>query len=92
MKLIDLVKSRNRLKEELIIFIEDKDNFNSNIILSEAEDGDEGIKIEQGKRYYYLIEVFLAKEFIEDWIQSLNYRPTKIDIAKRLFEYAINDA
>lgn len=92
MKLVDLIENIENINEELIIFQEDKENFNSDIILSFGEDGDGGIKEESGKIYHYLIEVFLAKEFIEDWVASLDYLPSSNEIAKRLFEYAINDA
>lgn len=91
MKLIDLIKSFDSVDEELIIFQENLEDFNSDIILRHAEEGDNGIKIDNHKKYYYLIEVFLAKEFVEDWIQSLNYKPTDIEIAKRLFVYGTKD-
>ena len=68
------------------------DDYKSDIILEYPEDDDNGIKIENGNKYYYLLEVFLAKEFIIDWIDSLNYSPSQDEIAKRLYEYGINDA
>ncbi len=46
----------------------------------------------EGRKYYYLLEVFLAKEFVDDWVASLDYEPTKEEKAKRLYNYAINDA
>jgi hypothetical protein len=92
MKLIDLIKEIDNIDQEAIIFQEEKENFHSNILLSFAEDGDEGIKHHDGKKYYYLIEVFLAKEFIDDWVASLDYEPTLEEKAKRLHDYAINDA
>lgn len=92
MKLVDLVNTINRVDEGFIIFQEDRENFDSDIVLSVAEEGDGGVKEEGGKKYYYLIEVFLAKEFINDWVASLNYKPTANEIAKRLYVYAINDA
>ena len=92
MKLVDLVNTINRVDEEFIIFQEDRENFDSDIVLSVAEEWDGGVKEEGGKKYYYLIEVFLAKEFINDWVASLNYKPTANEIAKRLYDYAINDA
>lgn len=92
MNLVDLVNSIKNIDEDAIIFQEDKGNPSSEIILSYAEDGDEGIKEESGKKYFYLIEVFLAKEFIEDWVASLDDKPRSEEIAKRLYEYAINDA
>lgn len=92
MKLIDLIKDIDNIDQEAIIFQEEKENPNSDIILSFAEDGDEGIKEEGGRKYYYLIEVFLAKEFVDDWVASLDYEPTIEEKAKRLYDYAMNDA
>lgn len=92
MKLIDIVNSIEDIDEELIIFQENRGDYNSDVILSTGEKGDEGVKVENGKKYYYLIEVFLAKEFITDWVQSLSYSPSSAEMAKRLYEYAINDA
>lgn len=92
MKLIDLVKDIKNLDEEAIIFQEDRENPNSDIILSLVEDGDEQVKQQEGRKYYYLIEVFLAKEFIEDWEASLDYKPTLEQTTERLYDYAINDA
>ncbi len=92
MKLTDLIKDIENIDQEAIIFQENMDNPNSDIILSFAEEGDEGIKEVEGRKYYYLIEVFLAKEFIEDWEASLNYNPTIKEKAERLHDYAINDA
>lgn len=92
MKLIDVVEKIENLEEELIIFQENRDDYNSDIILSNGEEDDEGVKVENGKKFYYLIEIFLAKEFIRDWIQSLSYSPSPDEIAKRLYDYAINDA
>jgi hypothetical protein len=92
MKLVEFIENLESVDEDLIIFQENKEDYNSDIILAFGEEGDDGIKIENGKKYNYLIEVFLAKEFVEDWLGSLDYLPNKNEIAKRLFEYAINDA
>lgn len=92
MNLIDLVKNLHETDDDLIIFIEDIDNFTSDIILSYAEEGDNGIKKENNKEYHYLLEIFLAKEFVSDWVASLDFSPSNEDIAKRLYEYGINDA
>ncbi len=92
MKLTDLIKDIENVDQEAIIFQEDRENPNSDIILSYAEGGDEGVKEEDGKKYYYLIEVFLAKEFVDDWEASIDYVPSIEEKAKRLYDYAINDA
>ena len=90
MKLTELVERLNTIDEELIIFLENKDDPNSDIILSTGEEGDSGIKTENGKKFYYLIEVFLAKEFIDDWIESLDYSPNKNEIAKKINNPKLN--
>ncbi|WP_295230295.1 hypothetical protein [uncultured Chryseobacterium sp.] len=92
MTLIDLINTINDVDEDSIIFLKDINDYKSDLILSYPEDGDNGIKEEHGTKYYYLIEVFLAKEFISDWIDSLDYQPSAEEIAKRLHEYGINDA
>jgi hypothetical protein len=92
MKLPELIEKLNTIDEELIILQENKDDPNSDIILSTGDVVDNGVKDERGRKYYYLIEVFLAKEFVQDWINSLNYLPSHSETAKRLYQYAINDA
>jgi len=92
MKLVDFICDIENADVGSVIFQADREDFNSEIILSFAGEDDGGVKDEGGKRYYYLIEVFLAKEFIDDWIGSLNYVPTSAEIARRLYDYAINDA
>ena len=92
MKLIDVVENIDKFSDELIIFQKDRNNYNSDIILAIPEEGDEGIKNEGGIKYFYLLEVFLAKEFIKDWLKSLDYLPSSNETAERLYLYAINDA
>jgi len=92
MKLIDLFKNIESIDEEAIIFIENREHSDSDIILSFAKEGDAAIKEEGGRKYYYLIEVFLAKEFVEDWEGNLGFKPTLEETAKRLYDYATNDA
>jgi len=92
MKLTDVIKEIENIDEEAIIFKENRENPNSDIILSFAPDGDQGIKEVERKKYYYLIEVFLAKEFVDDWEASLNYKPSIDEKSKRVYEYATNDA
>ena len=40
----------------------------------------------------YFLEVFIADEFISGWLSSLDYKPTDLDICRRLIQYAENDA
>ena len=40
----------------------------------------------------YFLEVSIASQFVEDWILSLNYKPSSSSVCQRLIQYAINDA
>jgi hypothetical protein len=91
MKLIDLINDIDNIEVDKIIFQADLENLNSDIILAFPVD-DVGALEEHGTKYFYLIEVFLAKEFLEDWEQNLGYKLSLDEKAKRLHEYAINDA
>lgn len=91
MKLVDFFEDIEDFDQESIIFQEVMDDPFSDIIISYPEEGDQGIKEINGKKYYYLIEVFLATEFIEDWLSSLDKTPTTDEITKRLHQYARND-
>lgn len=40
----------------------------------------------------YFLEVNVAREFIEDWLASLDEKPTSLAVCRRVVDYAINDA
>jgi hypothetical protein len=40
----------------------------------------------------YFLDVFIAREFLEDWIGNLNAEPTLQEKCARLIQYAMNDA
>lgn len=40
----------------------------------------------------YFLEVSIAQDFVEDWLASLEKRPTPSAVCQRLIDYAINDA
>ena len=92
MKLIDVIWQIDNISDDEIIFQENIYDIDSEVLLSKAEANDNGIKEFSGKKYYYLIEIFLAKEFINDWKNSLNYSPTPAAVAGRLHKYATDDA
>lgn len=96
MRLIDLVQNLSSTERQSTIYQENLNDWNSDIIIvpeEEIEGSDnEMIWVEDGKTYHYLLEVFIAEEFLEGWKGSLGYKPTLEETAKRLYEYAINDA
>lgn len=61
------------------------------VVATEPDDGgvpDQAAKIDAE----YFIEIFLAKEFLEDWLSNLDQKPSAQDRCLRLIQYAENDA
>jgi hypothetical protein len=92
MNLEEFVQRIKEADEDLIIFQKGKPDINADIALFKGEERENGVVTVGGEKYYYFLEVFIAREFIEDWVNSLGHRPTCREIAMRLWEYAINDA
>lgn len=90
MKLFDLIDGIKNIDDDMMIYQEDLEDYSSDIILANGQEEDGGIKIVDCKKFYYLIEAFLAKEFIEEWIST--DRADTDALVKRLHYYAINDA
>jgi hypothetical protein len=44
----------------------------------------------QGMKYF--LEVFVARDFLEDWKTTLNKEPTRDEVCARLIHFAIHDA
>jgi hypothetical protein len=42
--------------------------------------------------YDYFLEIFIAREFLEDWKASLGAEPSMSQTCARLIQYAVNDA
>jgi hypothetical protein len=42
--------------------------------------------------FEYFMEVFIARDFLDDWATSLGAVPSAIQRCSRLIQYAINDA
>lgn len=89
-KLINLIPLIDNVDENLIIFQKNLIDIDSEIELLTEDIAER--EANQHEKYIYFIEVFLAKEFIYDWVNSLNYVPTNEEIANRLLEYVVNDA
>ena len=61
------------------------------IVVTEPEDGglpDKAVKINAE----YFLEIFLADEFLEGWLSSLDQKPSAKDQSLRLIQYVQNDA
>ena len=87
MKLLEVVKDIGHLNPDLTIYVQQPWKVDSEAILAEETDGGE---VPNGMEYF--IEVFVAKDFLEDWINSKNIQPSIEDQCSRLIHYAQNDA
>ena len=90
MKLIEAVQKLATLDGDLTIYARDPWALLSDAQLAvEGSEDEKKIKIE-GLRYF--LEVFVAREFIEDWKPTQKMLPTDEQSCARLIEYATNDA
>ncbi len=93
MKLEDVIRQLDTFDESLTIFQKGSLNINSDIeLFSETETSGAVRLVKEGIEYHYLLEIFIAKEFIEGWIDHLGKTPSAEDLAIRVFQYAIYDA
>ena len=91
---------------KLIEIIRDLESFDNEGIICAvkpwAENSEAIVVVESGARrcpaeaadlgMEYLLEVFVAREFLDGWVASLDTRPTLQEKCARLIQYAINDA
>jgi len=92
MKLKDVIEKIDDFDDDSIIFMENLNDINSDTLIAYPEENDDGKKVSDGKHYFYLIEIFLIKEFIEDYLLSINYKPSISEVTQRVYDYSINDA
>jgi hypothetical protein len=92
MTLEDLVENINHADGNLVIFQMGELNINSEVALLQIPEEESFEIVRNGVKYIYLIEVFIAQEFISGWLSNLKEKPNTLEIAQRLFHYAINDA
>lgn len=92
MTLIEIIRDLEALDGESTIYAAAPWIENSNaIVASEAQGG--GLPTEAAQLgLKYFLEVFIAREFLEDWSTSLQAEPTLQEKCARLIQYAINDA
>ena len=92
MTLEELVHNINEQDENLIIFQKEVLSIDSEVVLFERDDDDSTTRTNDGIKYVYFLEMFLAQEFVSDWIESQKIKPDTREIAQRLLQYATYDA
>lgn len=92
MTLLDAVDTLDDLDEVFTIYAAEPWMKNSTaIVAQEPEAG--GLPAEAEKLgLKYFLEVFIARDFLDDWKGSLNQEPTLQEKCARLIQYAVNDA
>lgn len=92
MKLIEAIRDLDILDEEGTIHASQPWAENSEAIVAhEPESGGLPDEAEQLGLIYFL-DVFIARDFVESWMASLDAQPTLQQKCARLIEYAITDA
>jgi len=91
MTLLDVVRALNSFDKESTIYAVEpwSENAKAEVILNSSLNEHADLN-KLGMTY--LIEVFLAQEFMEGWLASLAAKPTLDEQCRRLVEYATNDA
>jgi len=92
MKLIDAVNQLNNLDQESTIYASRPWAENSlTVVAREPESGGLPLEAERLGLSYFL-EVFVARDFVEGWVASLDAQPTLRQKCERLIKYAATDA
>lgn len=93
MTLVKIVEELEKFDNESTIYVEEPwTEKSAGIVLYEQGLNEEVPLVAQKLRMKYFLEVFVARDFLEDWSISLNTKPTLNQKCHRLIQYAINDA
>lgn len=92
MKLADAIRDLNSLHDEETIYASKPWSEDSDVVIA-PEPETRGLPAEAEKSgMHYFMEVFVAKEFLDGWISSLEREPTLKEQCARLIRYATTDA
>ena len=92
MKLIEVVGALASFDNENTIYASQPWTADSEAVVeSSPESNMPPTFVEQSKMKYFL-EVFIARDFLDDWATNLEKAPTLEQKCARLIQYAINDA
>jgi len=90
MKLSEIIRDLEKHEAEATIYAEEPWSEDSLAVV--AFEPDDGGLPEDAENLSYFLEVFVARDFLEDWMPSLEPPPTLQEQCTRLTQYAINDA
>lgn len=92
MKLIEIVEALDALADDATIYAAEPWTTDSPAVVDvEPESGGAPTSAsEQGMTY--LLEVFVARDFLHDWMAAQDKPPTLHEQCERLIRYAVDDA
>ena len=90
MTLLDTIRQITKLDRELTIYSLEPCGLSSEIRL--AVEGSQEERDAKQNGFRYLIEVFIAQDFLRDWRLTAKESLTDESCCERLIEYAKNDA
>lgn len=92
MRLLDVILSLDDLDEASTIYLQEPWTKESNAVVA-PEPNDGGLPPEvKTLGLNYFIEVSIAREFLEDWAETLATPPSDNERCERLIQYSMNDA
>jgi hypothetical protein len=93
-QIVKLVECLADLDDEDTIYACEPWTEESDAMAAREQEGEPyGVPPEAGKAgMTYFLEIFTSREVVEDWIASLDEKPTLNATCQRLIEYAIKDA
>ena len=92
MTLLEVVRTLGSLSEEDTIYAFAPWTETSEAIVAPEPDSRGGPSCVQEVGLKYFLEVFIAREFLEDWAGNVGKEPTLEERCARLIQYAIDDA
>lgn len=91
-KLVELVENLGVIDPEFTIYAQEPWTCDSMAMAVQEPEGG-GVPLEAANAgMSYLIEVFIAKEFLDGWARNEGREPTSQEMCNRLIHYAIYDA
>ena len=92
MNLLEAVRDLETLDEESTIYaVEPWTESSAVVVEREPETGGVPENAQKlGMKYF--LEIFIARDFLEDWTASLDAEPSLAEKCARLIDYAIHDA
>lgn len=92
MELSELVSKLSAFDDELTIYAQRPWTSKSKAIVAMEPDAGGLPNEAKANHYEYFLEIFVANEFLEGWLEGEGKAASKEQTCERLISYAINDA